>query len=115
MIPQAENSSRGERRRRSPLAPYVPAPVLAGAARAGRAAPWSEELDGSLLIADMAGFTRLADRVAERGRLGTEQLVGILNRYYAHILKPVFRFGGQPFRFGGDSLVALFAGDQHAE
>ena len=116
MIPQAKNSTpRGQRPRRSPLAPYVPAPVLAGSARAGRAAPWSEELSGSLLIADMAGFTRLADRVAERGRLGTEQLVGILNRYYARILKPVFRYGGQPFRFGGDSLVALFSGEQHAE
>jgi class 3 adenylate cyclase/tetratricopeptide (TPR) repeat protein len=83
--------------------------------RAGRAAPWSEELEGSLLVADMAGFTRLADRVAERGRLGTEQLVGILNRYYARILKPVFRYEGQPFRFGGDSLVALFSGRHHAE
>src|SRR5579883_965751 len=115
MIPQnpAENSS-VYRARNAALAPYVPVPVLT-AARPGEPLPWLAWQRGALLIADLAGFTRIADRIAARGRVGNEQLTAILNRYYARVLRPVAHYGGQPFRFGGDSLVALFCGAQAEE
>src|SRR5579875_3818937 len=105
---------RGRRARGAALASYVPAPVLA-AARPGEPLPWLSWQQGALLVADLAGFTRIADRIAAHGRLGNEQLTAILNRYYARVLRPVAHYGGQPFRFGGDSLVALFCGAQAEE
>ncbi|MHB8575805.1 MAG: AAA family ATPase [Dehalococcoidia bacterium] len=96
------------------LRPYVPLTVSECLARAGFLTPCAEWLDGTLLIADVSGFTRLADAVSARGRMGTEQLIAILNAYYGRVLKAVARYSGRPFRFGGDSLVALFSDHDHA-
>ena len=101
-------------RKGSSLASYVPRIIIETAASNGWEARWSSTLQGSLLIADVSGFTRLADMMAPYGTTGAERLSDILNTYYRRVLRIVRRFEGGTLRFGGDSLVALFQNDEHA-
>ena len=62
------------------LSPYVPRLVVDWAQRdpAARALI----VEGSLLSADISGFTALAERLAAIGRAGAEELTDLLNRCF---------------------------------
>ena len=89
---------------------YAPAWVrrrLAEAAaplHAGEAVP----LQAAVLFADVSGFTTLADRLALRGAAGAEELSRLLNDYFGQLLALVASHGGEPFKFAGDALMALW-------
>ena len=61
---------------------------------------------GTLLHADLTGFTSLAERLGSHGKAGTEQLTGILNASLAAILQPIREAGGVVLYFAGDSVTA---------
>lgn len=73
--------------------------VLAGAVQRGTA----QSIRAVLFYADLAGFTRVADR-AER-----ETLMATLDDYLAAMAVPVDLRGGQVLKFLGDGLLATFA------
>jgi class 3 adenylate cyclase len=93
------------------LAAYVP-PVVAQRF-AGAAAPAAARFPAAVLMADIAGFTRLAESLAGHGPGGAEELSQLLNRYFAQLIDVVLAHGGEIVRFAGDAPLVLWpAGPQ---
>lgn len=76
-----------------------PAPL-----RPGEAVP----MQAAVLFADVSGFTPLAERLAQRGAAGAEELSRLLNDYFGQLLGLVAAGGGEPFKFAGDAMMALW-------
>ena len=72
-------------------------------------------LDASLLGLDISGFTALSERLAERGKLGAEELIMLISRSYSGLIDIGRRYGGDVLKFRGDALLLLFDGDGHEE
>lgn len=70
----------------------------------------AEWLAGSLLFADVSGFTALSERLAAAGRDGAEQLTGLMNIYFEAMLDVLASSGGVLIKFAGDALLAYFPG-----
>ncbi|HZQ16338.1 MAG TPA: AAA family ATPase [Gaiellaceae bacterium] len=70
-------------------------------------------LDASLLGLDISGFTALSERLAERGKLGAEELIMLISRCYSGLIDIAERYGGDVLKFRGDALLLLFEGDGH--
>jgi class 3 adenylate cyclase len=95
----------------SPLERYVPR----------IATDWSDfaadrswqELDASLCFVDISGFTNLSEKLARRGRIGAEELTGVLNFVFGRMLELAYLQGGSLLKFGGDALLLMFAGHDH--
>jgi class 3 adenylate cyclase len=75
--------------------------------RAGGAAPRLEEMNISVLVADLAGFTALSQK------LDAQAVTDLLNELYRHATSVVFSYEGTLDKFVGDSVVAIF-GAPHA-
>ncbi len=75
--------------------------------------PW-RAIDGTLCFADISGFTALAERLAQRGRVGGEELVETLSRVFGAMLESARERDGMLLKFGGDALLFLFQGGGHA-
>ncbi|HEY5645827.1 MAG TPA: adenylate/guanylate cyclase domain-containing protein [Pseudomonadales bacterium] len=73
------------------------------------------QYDGTLCFADISGFTALAERLAQRGRKGGEELVDTLGRIFAEMMDVARGRGGSLLKFGGDALLLFFYGENHAE
>ena len=71
--------------------------------------------DGSLVFADVSGFTKLSERLAEQGKAGAEELTQILNSTFTDLLTVAYERGGDLLKFGGDALLLLFQGDDHPQ
>ncbi|HJW76161.1 MAG TPA: adenylate/guanylate cyclase domain-containing protein, partial [Thermoleophilia bacterium] len=76
--------------------------------------PWWEKVDGTLVMADLSGFTALSERLARLGDEGAERLTGVINSFFEKMLKTTSRFGGDTLTFGGDAILLLFDGPAHA-
>ncbi|HEY3604075.1 MAG TPA: adenylate/guanylate cyclase domain-containing protein, partial [Sporichthyaceae bacterium] len=72
-------------------------------------------LRGSMMFADLSGFTKLSERLQRRGPEGAELLVGTVNGVFEHLLRVAYDNGGSLIKFGGDALLLFFEGDRHAE
>jgi class 3 adenylate cyclase/tetratricopeptide (TPR) repeat protein len=70
---------------------------------------------GSMLFADLSGFTKLSERLQRRGPEGAELLVVTINGVFEHLLRVAYDNGGSLVKFGGDALLLFFEGDRHAE
>ena len=68
-------------------------------------------VDGTLVFADVSGFTALTERLSRRGRIGAEEIVETLNRVFGPMLDVAAARGGELLKFGGDALLFLFRGD----
>jgi class 3 adenylate cyclase/tetratricopeptide (TPR) repeat protein len=69
---------------------------------------------GTLCFADISGFTALSEKLAERGRIGAEELASILDRVFGEMLEVAHARGGSLLKFGGDALLLFFTGVDHA-
>ncbi|HEU4894429.1 MAG TPA: adenylate/guanylate cyclase domain-containing protein, partial [Acidimicrobiia bacterium] len=72
-----------------------------------------QSVEGSLVFVDISGFTNLSERLAGRGRIGAEELTGVLNSVFARMLEIAFVRGGYLLKFGGDALLLFFDGTEH--
>jgi class 3 adenylate cyclase/tetratricopeptide (TPR) repeat protein len=70
-------------------------------------------LHGTLVFADISGFTPLTERLARRGRVGAEALTDVLNEVFDALLSVAAAHGGDLLKFGGDALLLLFDGVGH--
>ena len=92
----------------------LPAPLLV-AWQSLRPMPGNHtEVDGTVLFADVTGFTRLSDELAKQGTIGSEQVTVVLNNAFTELLDVAGLDGGDLIHFGGDALFLLFHGDGHA-
>src|SRR3954452_804880 len=94
------------------LRPYVPGLALAWL-RDTPASTW-REVEGSLAFVDISGFTRLTERLANRGKAGAEEMSGILDETFTELLWVAYAYGAQLVKWGGDAVLLLFTGDEHA-
>lgn len=72
-----------------------------------------ECLAGSLLFADVSGFTALSERLAVLGPEGAERLTGKMNEYFTAMLRVVASSGGILLKFAGDALLVYFPEQEH--
>ncbi|MFM2071774.1 MAG: hypothetical protein RLZZ623_2037 [Actinomycetota bacterium] len=90
------------------LAPFVPDQL-----RAARSLDnWTK--DGTFVFADISGFTRLSEQLAELGKAGAEELTHLLNGTFEALLGVARDEGGDLVKFGGDALFLFFEGPDHA-
>ncbi|MBK8902359.1 MAG: tetratricopeptide repeat protein [Anaerolineaceae bacterium] len=67
-----------------------------------------EFVEGTLLFADISGFTAMSERLSQIGREGAEEVTDVVNRYFDAMLDILRAYDGQLIRFGGDALLGLF-------
>ncbi len=78
------------------------------------AIPQRETFEGSVLFADLVGFTPLCEELARAGPSSMGRLTQALNAIFASLLEDaVFPYKGYVIQFGGDSLTAVFRGEGH--
>ena len=93
------------------LVPYLPRLVVSWAAEApGRMV---REEDGSLVLVDISGFTRMSERLARHGRIGAEEVTDVLGAVFTRLLAVAYAEGAGLLKFGGDALLLWFPGDDH--
>lgn len=63
---------------------------------------------GTLLFADISGFTAMSEQLSRMGREGAEEVTAVVNRYFDVMLTILEAYKGELIRFGGDALVGLF-------
>ena len=73
-----------------------------------------QAIDGTLCFADISGFTALSEKLSRRGRIGGEELVETLSRVFGGMLDAARERDGMLLKFGGDALLFLFKGPDHA-
>lgn len=72
------------------------------------------EIEGTLMMADVSGFTRLSEELAHKGKVGSEEVTRVLNGAFSELLDVASLDGGDLLKFGGDALLHLFTGPDHA-
>jgi class 3 adenylate cyclase/tetratricopeptide (TPR) repeat protein len=94
-----------------PLQPFVPRLAVDWL----REAPASRtrSFDGTLLFADISGFTDLTERLAKRGREGAEEIAMVLDAAFAELIGAAYAHHADLLKFGGDAVLLLFRGDRH--
>ena len=74
--------------------------------------------DGSLLFADLSGFTALSERLSALGKQGAEELSAIINTLFDALIAEIHVRQGALLKFGGDAITAFFdaeaLGEAHA-
>ncbi len=71
-----------------------------------REGKWS--FRGSLLLADISGFSSLTGKLALQGKRGTEELSEILNTFFSSMYGIVREHGGFVLSSAGDSMLVRF-------
>jgi class 3 adenylate cyclase/tetratricopeptide (TPR) repeat protein len=71
-------------------------------------------VDGTVAFVDISGFTRLTERLARKGKVGAEEMSDILSATFAGLLDEVRDDGADLIKWGGDAVLLLFQGDDHA-
>jgi class 3 adenylate cyclase/tetratricopeptide (TPR) repeat protein len=95
------------------LMPFVPATMrFAPRNPDGTAVTPAHYRDGTLLCADMSGFTALTVGMAQIGRQGSEEVSTIVSQIFTRLLDAVQSGGGEAVKFAGNSLIAFFGADQ---
>jgi class 3 adenylate cyclase len=95
----------------SPLERYVPRIATEWSDNAPDES-W-QEFDATLCFVDISGFTNLSEKLARRGRIGAEELTGVLNFVFGRMLELAYLQGGSLLKFGGDALLLMFTGYDH--
>ena len=102
--------------RSSELVTYLPASVVRTyAADPALTVPWCKPIEGTMVMADLSGFTAISERLAKLGDEGAERLTTVINSFFERMLKTTSRYGGDTLTFGGDAILLLFQGEQHAD
>ncbi|HSC50705.1 MAG TPA: AAA family ATPase, partial [Gaiellaceae bacterium] len=94
------------------LTPFVPR-VVVDWLRAD-AESLTRRLEGTLAFVDISGFTALNERLAQKGKLGAEEVTEVMNRTFERLLDEAYALGGGLLKFGGDALLLFFSGEGHA-
>ena len=107
--------------------PFVPGIILSNLQKSQNLKISGEAV---ILVADVSGFTRLAERLCKTNRPrddklsrrkssmgadGVEKLTRYLNEFFTQLIDCVHRHGGDVVKFAGDALVCLWFQPSSAE
>ncbi len=86
------------------LSRFVPTEVVkqVTSSEHGAEAGQGEVREATILFADLEGFTALSES------LSPQDLIRILNQYFAAVVEPIERYGGVINQFQGDAILATF-------
>lgn len=90
------------------LQPYVPR-LLRELDDVG---PRHWEAEGTLVFADVSGFTRLTEKLSREGKAGAEEIVRTISDVFTVLLNATAD-GGDVLKFSGDALVLFHGGEDH--
>jgi class 3 adenylate cyclase/tetratricopeptide (TPR) repeat protein len=93
------------------LVPFVPGLALGWIAEAPDET--IRELVGSMVFADVSGFTRMSEQLARKGKIGAEEITDVVSGVFARLLAVAYANGGGLIKFGGDALLLYFDGEGH--
>jgi class 3 adenylate cyclase/tetratricopeptide (TPR) repeat protein len=68
--------------------------------------------EGTLVFADVSGFTRLTEKLSRRGKVGAEEIVTTISEVWQALLS--VDGGGDVLKFAGDALILFYQGPDHA-
>ena len=74
----------------------------------------SQEVDGTVAFIDISGFTAMSEKLSSQGRAGAEEVTEVMNATFAALLAVAYGQGGGLLKFGGDALLLLYEGEDHA-
>lgn len=94
------------------LVPYVPRLVVDWLQHTPEAT--HQALPCTLVFADISGFTNLTETLAQRGKIGAEEMGDILNDVFEELLTAAYSYGAGLVKWGGDAVLLHFDGDDHA-
>ncbi len=94
------------------LAPFVPQLVRSWLADDPDAT--HRVVDGTLAFIDISGFTQLTEQLTARGKVGAEELTDVLDTLFTELLEAARRDGAYLVKWGGDAVLLLFDGADHA-
>jgi class 3 adenylate cyclase len=98
--------------RRAQARAYLPLGLAQRLSAAGEQEIEGEcRFDGTALVADVAGYTRLAAAFTEQGEEGIERLSQTLGETLKIALDAVQAFGGEVVYFAGDAVVGYWAAE----
>lgn len=63
----------------------------------------------TFLVSDLRGFTSLTSR------LSPQEVIGVINRYFKHMVEVISRYRGTVNAFMGDGILSFFGAPLHAE
>ena len=95
------------------LAPYVPRLVVEWLRDTPEVT--YQSLEGTLVFADISGFTDLTERLARRGKVGAEEMSDVLNLTFEALLTAAYDYGAGLVKWGGDAVLLLFDNERHTE
>jgi class 3 adenylate cyclase len=72
-------------------------------------------IEGTLVFADVSGFTRLTGLLAAAGKLGAEEIAETINPLLDQLLSAASRYGAGLLKYGGGSVLLLFDGPWHVK
>jgi class 3 adenylate cyclase len=72
------------------------------------------EVDGTVAFIDISGFTAMSEKLSSQGRAGAEEVTEVMNATFAALLAVAYGQGGGLLKFGGDALLLLYEGEDHA-
>src|SRR5579875_2573388 len=90
------------------LAPYVPRLVADWLRDRPKAS--HRALDCTLVFADISGFTRMTELLGGLGKVGAEEMAGLINGTFEPLLKRAYAYGAGLIKWGGDATLLLFEG-----
>src|SRR3954464_2695884 len=96
----------------SRLQPYIPRLTLEWLATEPKRI--HRAVEGTLVFADISGFTALSEKLAKLGQIGAEEMASRSPTCFGDLLAVGYDEGGGLIKFGGDALLILFDGDDHA-
>jgi class 3 adenylate cyclase/tetratricopeptide (TPR) repeat protein len=94
------------------LRPYLPRLLLQWLVESP-GSRW-RDVEGSIVFVDISGFTKMSERLARQGKAGAEEVTDVLGPVFARLLAVAYGNGGGLIKFGGDALLLLFTGTDHA-
>jgi class 3 adenylate cyclase/tetratricopeptide (TPR) repeat protein len=95
------------------LGTYLPRSLVLSNPKPG--VPRGQFAEGTVLFADVTGFTPLAERLRALGEEGAERLNQMINDLFTALLDPLSRSRGELLIFAGDAVQALFPAMDDAE
>ncbi len=71
-------------------------------------------VNGTVMFADISGFTAMSETLSRLGKAGAEEITAIVNHFFTALLKISDHYGGDLLKFGGDALLIFFGGERSA-
>ncbi|MGD8496570.1 MAG: AAA family ATPase [Gemmatimonadales bacterium] len=79
------------------------------------AGPRIDRMPGAVLFVDVAGFTRLTERLGQLGAAGSEELSKVIDSCFGRMTDVVVELGGDVVVYAGDAMLAIWPAADESE